>query len=333
MSLRSRSAGRLRQTRQAGVVLVLVASLSGSSGAPPPFHQRSADRGLRAFTGDSVWNRQLPPDAAIHPRSEQIISFLRKDNTADGCILLAGAEDDPWGTPVYWADARDPDTEVLSSRFGLPPEFSSLRIPRGAKPMRAQDREMVVIDPERDTVAWLNRAERADGRWRAAGGSIARLSSDGVAAEAGGDYRNTGTQRGLNGAVVAVRHDAVEQGAVRHVLRVGVRGSSEESVWPMTGSDGTSTHPSAPPQGTRLRLKASVRLVDYSLDPQSHVIATALQDYGLVIADTTGAGLELKLEDTVSSGRGQLWEMPRDALCALPIDAFEVLAPGVPTGR
>ena len=313
--------------------VLLLAALSGSSGTPPPHHQPEDARGTRAFTDDSVWNLPLPADAEVHRDSDEIVEFLREDNAADGCVLLAGAGDDQWGTPVYWADDRDPETEVRSSRYELPPEFASLRIPRGARPMREQDHEMVVIDRERDTVAWLSRAERSQGRWTAAGGSIARLSSEGVAAEAGGDPRNTGTQSGLNGAVVAVRHDEVVAGAVRHALRIGVRSSSEDAVWPMTGSDGTSTDPDAPPQGTRLRLKPSVRLDDYDLDPAARTIATALQEYGMVIGDTTGAAVELKLEDTEVSGRGQLWTLQLDSLCSIPLDDFEVLAPEAAPGR
>ncbi|MBW3567438.1 MAG: efflux RND transporter periplasmic adaptor subunit, partial [Proteobacteria bacterium] len=38
----------------------------------------------------------------------------------------------------------------------------------------------------------------------------------------------------------------------------------------------------------------------------------------VVIGDSTGAPVELKLEDTVQQGRGQLWTLPQNALCAIP---------------
>jgi hypothetical protein len=283
---------------------------------------------FRAFTATSFWNTPLPSDAPRHPDSDEIIRFLERDNAARGCVLLSGVEGNPWGTPVYWVDRGDPTFDVVASGHDLPPEFAALRISEGARPMRADDREMVVFDRDKGYVAWLHEAsyDAEIDRWSASGGSVAYLESNGLENEVeGGDSRNTGSHRGLNGAVVAARLDEVRAGAIEHVLRIGVNTAHRDYIWPMSGSDGTATERYAPPQGARLRIKQWVDLDRYDLHPEALVIARALQKYGAIVGDSTGGPLELKLEDTVAEGRGQLWSIDETALCAIPIKAFEVI--------
>jgi hypothetical protein len=304
-----------------------------SAASTPATTPATAASPLRAFSAGSPWNRLLPADAPVHPQSAQILAHLKASNVSDGCVLLSGAGRNTWGTPIYWAAATDRAYAVQRTRYYLPPEFASLRIPRGAKPMAADDREMTVYDVERGYVAWLYEAvyDATADRWSASGGSIAYLGSNGVLGSLPGsdERRNTGSHRGLNGAVVAARYDEVRAGAIRHALRIGVRGASSGFLWPMSGSDGRSTAPYAPKQGTRMRIDPSLDLARFRLAPDALVLARALQQYGAVIGDSTGAPVELKLEDTVQQGRGQLWTLPQNALCSIPIEAFQVLSESV----
>jgi hypothetical protein len=298
--------------------------------SPSPVSTPAPAAPFRAFTSTSPWNRLLPANAPVHPDSQRIVSHIKANNVNDGCVLLSGTGTNTWGTPVYWAGQGDPAYAVRQTRYYLPPEFASLRIPRGAKPMSAADGEMTVYDLERGYIAWLSRAvyDAASDTWSAGGGSIAYLGSNGVLGSLAGsdDHRNTGSHRGLNGAVVAARYDEVQAGAIEHALRIGVRGASTGFLWPMSGSDGRSTDPYAPKQGARLRIQPGIDLSRLGLAPDALVLARALQRYGAIIGDSTGAPVELKLEDTVQQGRGQLWTLPQNALCAIPIEAFEVLS-------
>lgn len=305
-----------------------VGAAPAPTSTPPSPAQRTAP--FRAFSADSAWNRLLPTDAPVHPDSQRIVANIKANNVNNGCVLLSGTGTNQWGTPIYWAGAGDPTYAVQKTRYYLPPEFASLRIPRGAKPMAADDREMTVYDLERGYVAWLYEAvyDAANDRWAASGGSIAYLGSNGVLGSLAGsdEKRNTGSHRGLNGAVVAARYDEVKAGAIEHALRIGVRGASTGFLWPMSGSDGRSTDPYAPKQGSRLRIQPGIDLSSYRLAPDALVLARALQRYGAIVGDSTGSPVELKLEDTVQQGRGQLWNLPQNALCAVPIEAFEVLS-------
>lgn len=285
--------------------------------------------GFRAFTADSYWNTPAT-GARVHPDSEAIIDFLRSDSTADGCTLLSGIGSNEWGMPIYWASASDREYDVESTKYDVPPEFGSLRIPLGAKPMRGSDHEMVVYDLDRGTVAQLYRARYDEDRdrWTVRGGSIAYLDSNGLdgSLPESDDPRNRGTFRGYNGAVAAIRRDEVQKGSVEHVVKVGVNTAHVDHVFPMTGSDGDLKKQRAPKQGMRLRIRSDVDLERYDLHPQALVIARALQTYGMMVADSTGGPVELKLEDA-ANGREPAWEIREDALCAIPIDSYEVVDP------
>lgn len=282
----------------------------------------------RIFSEGSYWNTPIPADAQVHPDSDAIIDFLHRTNADDGCVHLVGVDDNRWGEPIYEAEDGDPAYDVERTRYELPPEFEELRIPSGAAPSRNSDAEMVVFDRGRGYVAWLWRArfDQDDDRWSAGGGSVAYLDSNGLDARlaASDEPRNTGSHRGLNGAIVAVRHEEVASGSIDRVLKIGVNESSPEHVFPMVGSDGDSDDPAAPPQGTRIRISADVDLGRFDLPPQARVIAEALQTYGAVIGDSTGGPVALKLEDTPGGPTG--WELDLRDLCGIPTEAFEVPA-------
>lgn len=284
--------------------------------------------GEQLFAEGSFWTTPVAEEAPVHPDSEEILTFLGRTNVDDGCVHLVGADGNEWGEPIYEAGPGDPVYRVTSTQYELPREFEELRVPDGARPSPNSDAEMVIFDRDRGYVAWLWHAEHdeARGRWTAGGGSIAYLGSNGLDArlEASDEPRNGGSQRGLNGAIVAVRHAEVASGTIERVLKIGVNESSPEHVFPMVGSDGDSQDPHAPPQGTRIRIAPDVDLEGFDLPEQARVIAEALQTYGAIIGDSSGGPIALKLEDT--PGQEQDWKVDIRDLCAIPIDAFEILA-------
>ena len=83
-------------------------------------------------------------------------------------------------------------------------------------------------------------------------------------------------------------------------------------------------------EGTRIRIKLSVDLHGLGLSPQALVVATALQTYGAVIGDQSGASVELKVENMVAEGKGWLWDglLSSGALSAIPLDDFEIIQLG-----
>jgi hypothetical protein len=299
---------------------------------PPPVSEEGP---LRAFSPNSWWNAAVPDDAPSHPREDQILEYMRSAKEAgDGCVRLAGADDNPWGQPVYWAEPGDPEYDIAVDGPEAPPELRNLRIPRGADPAGNNDGSMTVFDVGRGyTVAFTEAAYDPDtNTWSASAVTVTYLDSNGLHVRTGSasDARNVGAHRGNNGAVMMARLDEVEAGRIPHVLKVASGPeTSRRFVFPMVGSDGRSGDRAAPPQGLRFRIKPSIDLDEQGLAPEALVIAKALQEYGFYIGDSAGV-TSLKLEDTRTEGRGQLWDIPTTALCGLPLSMkyWDVLPEG-----
>jgi hypothetical protein len=332
----------------AALILVVVRPFGGGDGkrptrpptSPSVSHVAPLDargRPYRPFRDRSWWNTPVPVNAPQDPQSTQILNYLSTaPDSGQGCLRLAGAQHNKWGQPAYWAQPGDPEYDVQGLPAGAPPELRRLRIPTGARSADNSDGTMSVYDVNRGYVVLLTDAhyDAATDTWSASGGTVTYMSSNGLIATTGksDNPRNVGTHRGNNGATSYVRYDMVKAGAIRNVLKIAVGPElSNRWVFPMTGSDGGVTDPAvgAPPEGLRLRLKASIDLHSLRLHPQALVIAQALQKYGVYIGDSGGT-TALKLEDTRAEGRGQLWTVTADDLCMLPFSPqfWDVLPEG-----
>lgn len=328
----------------AALALVVVLVVEGD-GRPEPDGRadqpRRTDPG-RAFSAGSWWNSEVPEDAPTHPHESAILDYLRTaPQNGDGCVRLSGSGDNRWGHPVYHARPSDPEYTVTGVDGDPFPELEDVRIPRGARPARNSDAEMSVYDLERGYVMLFTDAayDAGSDTWTASGATVTYLDSNGLHAETGrsDDPRNLGTHRGNNGATFAVTWADVRAGEIDHVLKVGSGPEvANRHVFPMVGSDGDdeSGDPAVPPQGLRLRIDPDVDLTALDLEPDALVIATALQRYGFYIGDSAGV-TELKLENTVVEGRGQLWTLSDKALCDLPFTPrlWDVLAEGYDPGE
>ena len=82
-----------------------------------------------------------------------------------------------------------------------------------------------------------------------------------------------------------VRVSEVQAGAIEHALRFTVSRTQQAFIHPATHAAG-SRDTALPPMGLRLRLKASFSLASFS--GAAKVILTAMQQYGLLLADNGG---------------------------------------------
>lgn len=320
-----------------GAAFVVADRMSGgelSAGAP----RRSAPHAdFRAFAPESWWNTPLPKKAPLSPHGEEILRYLRTaPGNGGGCLRLAGAGDSPWGQPIYWAKPSDPSYRVQGVPLDRLPELARLRIPPGASPAPTNDASMTVYDVAEGYVVMLTdaRFDPASRAWSASAATVTYLASNGLHSrlDSSDSRRNRGSHRGNNGAVAAVTWDEIQDGAIRHVLKIASGPEvANRSVFPMVGSDGDYEGPSrsVPPQGLRLRIRPSVDLREFNLHPTALIIARALKRYGVYIGDSGGA-TSLKLEGTMAEGRGQLWDVHARDLCGLPFTPayWEVIRPG-----
>ena len=79
------------------------------------------------------------------------------------------------------------------------------------------------------------------------------------------------------------RYQEVERGRITHALRMTVSETRSAYVFPARHFASDDADPALPRMGERLRLKASVDVS--GLPPQARVVARAMQQYGLIVAD------------------------------------------------
>jgi hypothetical protein len=79
-----------------------------------------------------------------------------------------------------------------------------------------------------------------------------------------------------------VKVSEIEAGAVHHALRFTMNSTQQAYIHPATHAAGKS-NPSLPPMGLRLRLKASFNAASFT--GPARVVLTAMQQYGLILAD------------------------------------------------
>lgn len=287
----------------------------------------------RAFKDTSYWNTRLPANAPIDPKSRDFVRYMQKNPVGDFVMFSGADRDGRWGTPIYWADPTDPVYDVRSDRYGVPPEFKSLRIPRGARPDDTPDAEMMIYDLDKGYVAafWLARYDPLKDTWVVGGGDIWYLGSNGIEGilRQSDDRRNRG-HRGAAAPIFAIRWDEIQAGVINHVLKVAIPNPRSTHVFPMSNSDGKTNDPNAPPEGARFRLKRSINLDALNLTRAQYAVAKAAQDYGFVVTDRSGAPVAVGLENVVAERRGWLWEgvLAWDSLRMFSLSDYEFVRLG-----
>ncbi len=144
------------------------------------------------------------------------------------------------------------------------------------------DRHVLVVDRDRCKLYEVYKARRVGGgrRWKAGSGAIWNLRSNRLRPR-GWTSADAGGLPILPGLA---RYDEIERGVIDHALRVTAHQVRDTFVYPARHSDGRSRSRRAPPMGTRIRLKASFDISGFPA--QAQVILRALQQYGMIIADS-----------------------------------------------
>jgi hypothetical protein len=257
----------------------------------------------RAFSDTSEWNKRLPIDAPIDPNSQAIIDEIKTYPNGGYPRLGGGA----WAEPIYWATAADRAYTIDPSGAG--PTLVDVHIPFGARPANTSDAQMAVFDTAKGTVFNLWRASFDGTTWTASGSSEFDLSSNGLACpliESNRDCPMNSGHRGFPAAIHAVRYDEVQAGAVNHVIKVGLDETAPCNAYPASGHEmrkgGVLTC-----EGLILRIKPSIDLMARGLRAGPLVIARAMKRYGVVIGETGGTAMSVKLENLAAEGRTERW--------------------------
>jgi hypothetical protein len=277
------------------------------------------------FPPDNPWNTDIS-GYPLHPNSAAYINFIgpAKYLHPDFGTFWNGA---PIGFPYAVVPATEPLVPVAfvyadESDSGPYPIPDNPPIEGGAD--STGDRHILMLGLERCQLhelywAWPpgSSGDPYTDRWYAGSGAIFDLRSNALRP----DGWTSADAAGLPIFPGLVRYDeVVEQGVINHALRFTVRATQQGYIHPATHYASSSTDPTLPPMGLRLRMKSSYSCAGYSSEAQ--IVCAALKKYGMFVADNGSDWF-------VSGAHDPRWNDSRlGDLKRIPGSAFEVVYTG-----
>lgn len=268
--------------------------------------------GFVPFTGSNLWNTDISA-APVDPNSNSIIT-----NWVGSVNVHPDWGTDPtYGIPYVVVDGTQPLVNVNLNAYADESDPGPMPVPASAPveggSSSTGDRHVLVLDNGNCFLYELyNSSINSDGSWTADSTAVWDLLSD----EQRPYTWTSADAAGLPIFPGLVRYDEVASGKIQHAFRFTLPKTSAAFTPPASHYAGNTSDPTAPPMGMRLRLKSSFDISGFS--QQMQVILTAMQHYGLILADN-GSALYVT---GVSDSR---WGSDLDSLKTVPASAFEVV--------
>lgn len=270
--------------------------------------------GFVPFTGSSLWNTDIS-GAAVDPNSSAIMS-----NWVGAVNVHPDFGTDPtYGIPYVVVNGSQGFVGVNLGAYSGDSDPGPMPVPANA-PIEggsgsSGDRHVLVLDNSNCFLYELyNSSVNGDGSWNADSTAVWDLLGS---ANAQRPYTWTSADAaGLPILPGLVRYDEVAAGKIQHAFRFTLPRTRAAFTPPASHWAATSSDPSAPPMGMRLRLKSSYDISGFSANMQ--VILTAMKKYGLILADN-GSALY------VTGASDSRWGSDLDSLKTVPASAFEVV--------
>jgi hypothetical protein len=238
--------------------------------------------GCPMFPSSNAWNQEIA-SAPLHPLSAQIVNHIQA--TGFKALHPDFGENLSYGIPFVVVPPTQPLVPITYDAYGDESDPGPFPIPLNA-PVEGGgaggDRHVLVLQQQTCQLYELFVGRRSGAGWLAASGAKFDLLT--------GALRPLGwTSADAAGLPILpglVRYDEVASGVIDHAIRATFSETQRGFVLPATHFASDNSDPTLPAMGMRLRLKA-----DYNvggLTGQARVIATAMQRYGLIVADNGG---------------------------------------------
>jgi hypothetical protein len=241
--------------------------------------------GCTVFPTTSVWNRRVDrlPVAADSATLIASIGLANSVHADFGSGLWDGSR---IGIPYVVVHGKTTPKSRPSFEYadesdkGPYPIPANVPIEGAPGHLDSGDRHALIVDADSCRLYELYALQRSGARWTAGSGASFNLRSNALrpagwtSADAAGLPILPGLARWDGDAAT---------GAIRHALRFTAERTRRAYVYPARHYASSSTDPSLPPMGLRVRLKASVDISN--LPPQARIVAQAMKTYGLILAD------------------------------------------------
>ena len=253
----------------------------------------------RPFAPTSFWNAPLARHAPLDALSKVYVADLRRQVARFGAYVNTTR----YSTPVYQVPRQQRAVHVtVGGRHpALSAALDGVPIPPTARPAAGTDGRMVVWQRSTDTLWELWRAARLADGWHAAyGGRMTGVSTNPGYFTDPPQWGASATSLPLLGGLM--RLDELRAGRIDHALAFGLpRPRAGVWSWPAQRTDGTVDSARAIPEGTRFRIDPALDLDRLPMAPIVRAMAVAVQRYGMVVRDRSGA-VTFAAEDPTPTG-------------------------------
>lgn len=251
--------------------------------------QLSSLNGFVPFPINNPWNTDIS-SAPVDPNSDNIINFIGSSVALHPDFGSGTFNKQSIGIPYQVEDTTT--QAMVKVKLGLyasesdpgPMPIPSNALIEGYPNPGTGDRHVLVLDRHN---CWLyelyNSHLLKGGTWSGDSAAVWDMTAN----EQRPYTWTSADAAGLPIFVGLVRYDEVAAGAIKHAIRFTVPTTRQAFVLPATHWASSNTSTSAPPMGTRLRLKSSFDISGFSAANQ--VILAALKRYGMILADNGSA--------------------------------------------
>jgi hypothetical protein len=252
---------------------VVVAALSGSAAA---LRVPAAPR-CPVFPQSNAWNRRVDK----LPVAKDSAALIRSIGLGTGVHADFGSglwEGSPIGIPFDVVTRKTPRSRV-SFEYSDESDHVGYPIPRRVHIEGGSDHHALLLDRDACRLYELGGLERSGAGWHAWAGATWSLRSNRLrpASWTSADAAGLPIFPGL------ARYDEVRRGVIDHALRFTAARTRRAYVWPARHYASSSTDPSLPPMGLRIRLKATFDV--RAFPRQARIVLVALKRYGMLLAD------------------------------------------------
>lgn len=290
---RANGVGRLGFSLAAMFLAVLLLSggsalaQSGTCAGMTP-GQLTSLNGFVPFPTTSLWNTDIS-SAPTDPNSDNFINYIGAAVSVHPDFGSGKWAGHSIGIPYQIVSGSQAEAAIQLEAYADESDPGPMPVPSNAliegypKPGNG-DRHVLVLDNDNCWLYELYNSHRVNGlKWKADSTAVWDMTID----EQRPYTWTSADAAGLPIFAGLVRYDEVAAGAINHALRFTVPVTQQAFTAPASHWASSVTDSNAPPMGMRLRLKASFDISGFSA--QNQVILTALQTYGMILADNGSA--------------------------------------------
>jgi hypothetical protein len=264
------------ETLKSPLIILIVIGCANLADAQGPM-----EGNCPVFPADNIWNARID-QLPVHPNSSTWVATIGPSSPLHPDFGSGTYNGEPIGIPyvdVPGTQTKYPATFTYQSESDPGPYAIPLNAPIEGGSSSTGDRHVIAVDTDNCILYEIYDAFPQAASWQGGSGAIFNLSSDALrpASWTSADAAGLPIFPGL------VRYEEILTGAISHAIRFTVPQTQDTYVWPARHEASSLTGAQYPPMGARFRLKSSFDISSFSATNQ--IILTALQRYGMLLAD------------------------------------------------